>query len=67
MKEIIIKVLKSFADLQVNLESESARDIIASEIELDLIKNNVNLSIDSLEQICEDKDSDDCCGGNCHQ
>lgn len=67
MKEIIIKVLKSFADLQVNLESESARDIIASEIELDLIKNNVNLSIDSLEQICEDKDSNDCCGGNCHQ
>lgn len=66
MKEIIIKVLKSFADLQVNLESESARDIIASEIELDLIKNNVNLSIDSLEQICEDKDSNDCCGGNCH-
>jgi len=67
MKEIIIKVLKNFADLQVNLESDSAREIIATEIELNLIKNNVNLSIDSLEQICQDKNANDCCGGNCHQ
>jgi hypothetical protein len=36
MKEIILKVLEELQDSQINIKSESAREILASKIEIEL-------------------------------
>ena len=39
MKEIILKVLEELQDSQINIKSESAREILANKIELELQKH----------------------------
>jgi hypothetical protein len=66
MKEIILKVLEEVAcgntgSCQINLQSEGARELIASKLEPELQKY--------VQQIVEDAflgGSDTCCGGGCH-
>lgn len=39
MKEIILKVLEELQDSQINIKSESTREILANKIELELQKH----------------------------
>ena len=67
MKEIILKVLNEVACgntsiCQINLQSESAREMIANKLESELQKY--------VQEIVENAvmgGSDQCCGGGCHE
>jgi len=39
MKEIIIEILKRWADSDVNLQSEAAREVLAKELTYELLKD----------------------------
>ena len=66
MKEIILKVLSEVAcgntgTCQINLQSQSAQEMIADKLEPELQRY--------IQQIIEDvvmSGSDQCCGGECH-
>jgi|TARA_R110000744_G_scaffold178696_2_gene297680 hypothetical protein len=38
MKEIIIEILKRWADSDINLQSEAAREVLAKELTYELLK-----------------------------
>ncbi len=67
MKEIILKILNEIAcdntgSCQINLQSESAREMIANKLEPELQKY--------MQEIVEFSvmgGSDQCCGGECHE
>lgn len=66
MREIILKVLSEVAcgntgSCQINLQSESAREMIADKLESELNQYNQEM-LESLLMV----DSDQCCGGGCH-
>jgi hypothetical protein len=66
MKEIILKVLNEVAcsdtgTCQINLQSESAQEMIASKLEPELQKY-VQVVIENVVM----GGSDQCCGGGCH-
>lgn len=67
MRQIILKVLSEVAcsntgGCQINLQSESAQEMIANKLELELQKY--------IQRIVESAvmgGSDQCCGGGCHE
>lgn len=66
MKEIILKVLSEVAcgntgSCQINLQSESAREMIANKLELEL-----NKYTSEMIELVVMGGSDQCCGGGCH-
>lgn len=66
MREIILKVLSEVAcgntgSCQINLQSESAREMIADKLESELNKYNQEM-LESLLMV----NPDQCCGGGCH-
>jgi len=66
MKEIILKVLSEVAcgntgTCQINLQSESAQEMIANKLEPELQRY-----IQELVECAVMGGSDQCCGGGCH-
>lgn len=66
MKEIILKVLSEVAcsntgTCQINLQSESAREMIANKLEPELQKY-----AQEMVELAVMGGSDMCCGGDCH-
>jgi len=66
MKEIILKVLSEVAcgntgTCQINLQSESAREMIANKLEPELQKY-----VQEIVEFSVMSGSDQCCGGGCH-
>ena len=66
MKEIILKVLSEVAcgntgTCQINLQSESAREMIANKLEPELQRY-----MQELVECAVMGGSDQCCGGGCH-
>ena len=66
MKEIILKVLSEFAcgntgTCQINLQSESAQEMIANKLEPELQRY-----MQELVECAVMGGSDQCCGGGCH-
>ena len=58
MKEIITKILKRWADSDVNLQSEAAREVLAKELTYELLKElgkelqyNNSMPMDKAQQI----------------
>jgi hypothetical protein len=67
MKETILKVLSEIAcsdtgSCQINLQSESAREMIANKLELEL-----NKYTSEMIELAVMGGSDQCCGGGCHE
>tara|TARA_A200000159_G_C7322489_1_gene339417 strand:- start:577 stop:768 length:192 start_codon:yes stop_codon:yes gene_type:complete len=61
MKEIILKVLSEVSLNQLNLQSESAREMIANKLEPELQKY-----VQEVVEYAVMGGSDECCGGGCH-
>jgi hypothetical protein len=66
MKEIILKVLSEVAcgntgTCQINLQSESAQEMIASKLEPELQRY-----MQEIVECAVMGGSDQCCGGGCH-
>ena len=66
MKEIILKVLNEVAcgntgTCQINLQSESAREMIADKLEPELSRY-----MQEVVEYAVMGGSDQCCGGDCH-
>lgn len=61
MKEIILKVLSEVSLNQLNLQSESAREMIANKLEPELQKY-----VQEIVEFSVMSGSDQCCGGGCH-
>jgi len=66
MKEIILKVLSEVAcgntgTCQINLQSESAREMIANKLEPELQRY-----AQEMVELAVMSGSDQCCGGGCH-
>ena len=67
MKEIILKILNEIACedtgiSQINLQSESAREMIANKLEPELQRY-----AQEIVEIAVMGGSDQCCGGGCHE
>ena len=68
MKEIILKILEEVAcgntgTCQINLQSESARELIANKLEPEIEKYVQRTIEDVVVGVSENR----CCGGNCHE
>ena len=68
MKEIILKILEEVAcgntgTCQINLQSESARELIANKLEPEIEKYIQR----SIEDVVVGVPENRCCGGNCHE
>lgn len=68
MKEIILKILEEVAcgntgTCQINLQSESARELIANKLEPEIEKYVQRAIEDVVVGVPENR----CCGGNCHE
>jgi hypothetical protein len=62
MKEIILKVLNEISLNQLNLQSDSAREMIANKLEPELQKY-----AQEMVELAVMGGSDMCCGGDCHK
>lgn len=68
MKDLILKELEEIAcgntgTCQINLQSESARELIANKLEPKLQKYMQEI----INKVLIDGERDECCGGGCHE